>query len=227
MKKLIIVLGAVAVLMLGVLVHLELTKDKQERSVGVTATPTLTPTIEPTKEPIKTVEPTNTPKEPNKPKATQAHTTTEKPSNNATPKPTKKPVETPKATKKPVATPKATQKPVATPKTTKKPVATPKPTKKPVAAPKPTKTPNDNLAKDREKMEKAGFWNIVKFSDGNYGLLVPKFSIENIDKADKMFTDYFDKRNCDVDISCMVGGNWGDSTDRYFFELRKNGIYPR
>lgn len=238
MRKLIIGLGTVTVLMLLVLLHFELTKGKQESPVEVTSTPTITTTLEPTIEPmvtitptetptqepkssiepIETVEPTNTPKPNEKPKNEQ----------NTNPKETDKPKTTPSATVKPTAAP--TKKPTSTPKPTNKPTKTTKPTVKPTVAPtpKPTKKPTDDMQLElgREMIEKAGFWKIIELPNGNYGMLVPNSSFEYSDKSVEMFRDYFDARDCDIDITNLHGGNWDDN-GRYYYEFNKRGIYPR
>lgn len=233
MRKIIVGLSTITVILLGVVMHLELGKgkEKQDTPVEVMATPTFTPTLEPTIEPIITITPseisTQVPVKTEEP--TNAPIVTEKPKNkqNTKPKETDKPKATQKATEKPTTAP--TKKPSKTPKPTTKPTSTSKPTVVPTQkpTPKPTLEPNDDIAKGREMVEKAGYMKVVALPNGNYGVLVPSFSFDYSVKVKELLRKYFEERNCDVDITSMVGGNWDDSTDRYFFELRKSGIYPR
>lgn len=233
MRKLIIGLGTVTVIMLVVLVRFELTKGKQESPVEVTSTPTFTTTLEPTIEPMVTITPTDTPTQ--EPTSSIEPIETVEPTN--TPKPNEKPKNeqntNPKETDKPKATPSATVKPTTVP--TKKPTSTTKPTTKPTVkptvapTPKPTKKPTDDMQLElgREMIEKAGFWKIIELPTGNYGMLVPNSSFEYSDKAVQMFYDYFDDRECDIDLTALHGGNWGDGSGRYYYEFNKRGIYPR
>lgn len=156
-------------------------------------------------------------------------TPTETTSPTAKPKSTPKPTKAPSETKKPIGSqnptvtqkPSATQKPTAIPNTSN----TPKPTAKPTN--KPTNSTEEQINKGREMMEQAGNWKIVELNTGNYGVLVPKISPQNTRKAREMFIEYFDKRNIDIDLSAMTGGNWGDGSGRGYYEFNKRGIYPR
>lgn len=175
-------------------------------------TMTVKPTEVPTKSPVKTVEPLNAPSITEKPKKEQ----------NTKPQKTDKPKTIQKATIRPTTAP--TQKPTSIPKTTTKPTST---SKTAVATTKPTSNPNEDIDKGNEMLEEAGFWKNVYLPTGNYGMLIQRFSIENVRKAVVKFEDYFDSWDCDIDISCIVGSNWGDGSGRYYFEFNKKGIYPR